>query len=294
MSGTEMLRFMGLEPGEVDCIEGGPPCASFSMAGKREKGWGSQSKYSEERVQSTRNLFDEYIRVVGEIKPKMFVAENVPSLISGEEPRKYAKDIITALTKKGYRCEARVLAASDYECPQKRERLFIQGVRNDLRHKKDTSVPTKPAWPVKSSYSYVLRDALEAAAPRNTQEQIDFAMFNEREIGRTWDVLEQGVSPVNKQYMAIRCHPEQHCPTITVVGARDISGAGPMHPSERRKFTIPEYMAIFGYPTDYKFTGEIPQQSERMARSVPPVLGRAISGAMRRNLNRSVVVTEEN
>ena len=291
MSGIQMLKFMNIKPGEIDCIEGGPPCASFSMAGKREKGWGSQSKYSEERIQSTRNLFDEYIRVVGEIQPKMFIAENVPSLASGEEPRKYATDIIRSLSEQGYRCEARTLVASDYECVQRRERLFIQGVRNDLVHKK-TGKPIRPSWPTPSSNSYFLRDALEVCRDRNTEQDIEESLLGDREIGRTWDVLEMGASPKNKQYMAIRCHPDEHCPTITVVGARDVSGAGPMHPTERRKFTVPEYMAIFGYPTDYQFSGETSQKCERMARSVPPVLGKAISAAMRRNLNRSTLSQE--
>lgn len=283
MSATEMLKFMNIPVGAVDCVLGGPPCASFSIAGTRLEGWGKQHKYSEERVQSTRTLFDEYVRLVGEIRPKTFIAENVTGLISGPEPRKYTSDIIQALTDKGYICEARVLNAADYECVQARRRLFIQGVRNDLRNK-HTGRQARPAWPVKSLNDYVLRDALDAAAPRNTPELVEEVMLRGLEIGRTWDILEIGATPANKQHASYKAHPDAHCQTLTVAGIRDLSAAGILHPTERRKFTVPEIMAIFGYPTDYIFPGKREQASERMGRSVPPIFGKAISAAMRRNL----------
>lgn len=283
MSGTEMLRFMNIAVGEVDCLYGEPPCASFSIVGSRLEGWGKQHKYSEERIQSTRNLFDEYVRLVGEIKPKMLLAENVTGLNSGDEPKKYISDIITALHDKGYNCQTRDLNSCDHESVQSRVRLFIQGVRSDLRIEK-TGRQARPAWPVKSKHRYMLRDALEVAADRNTDEQIEAVQLGDREIGRTWDILEVGATPENKQFATYKAHPDAHCPTLTVAGVRDLSAAGVLHPTERRKFTVPEIAVIFGFPKDFTFLGQREQASERLARDVPTPLAYAISVAMRKNL----------
>jgi len=67
----EILDTIGLKRGEVDVMEGSPPCASFSTAGKREAGWGKVVKYSETK-QRVDDLFFEFIRLVEGVQPKVF------------------------------------------------------------------------------------------------------------------------------------------------------------------------------------------------------------------------------
>lgn len=74
ISGGEILRALGLEPGDVDCVCGGPPCQGFSMAGKRD-------------IMDPRNsLIFDFARLVVEIQPKTFVMENVPGIRSMVTP----------------------------------------------------------------------------------------------------------------------------------------------------------------------------------------------------------------
>lgn len=103
-----------------DVVIGGPPCQSFSQAGK-------QKGVADDRGQ----LIDEFIRIVREAQPRYFVFENVSNLksIGGGA---LLKSIVQALTELGYNCESGVLNATDYGAPQKRRRLVILGCRKDL------------------------------------------------------------------------------------------------------------------------------------------------------------------
>jgi len=69
-------------------------------------------------------------------------------------------------------------------------------------------------------------------------------------------------------------------PTITATGGQT-GAAGPVHPLERRKFSIAEVKAICSFPPDYVLTGSFAQQWERCGRSVPPLMMKAIAEALR-------------
>src|SRR5207248_5858022 len=120
----------GLTAGEVDVMEGSPPCASFSTAGKRQAGWGQVRPYSDTR-QRTDDLFFEFARLVRGVRPKVFVAENVSGLVKGTA-KGYFKEILRALKGCGYRVEARLLDAQWLGVPQVRQRIIFVGVREDL------------------------------------------------------------------------------------------------------------------------------------------------------------------
>ncbi|MFF4403823.1 DNA cytosine methyltransferase [Streptomyces sp. NPDC001404] len=149
VQGREILEAIGLPVGEIDLFDGSPPCASFSTAGKREKGWGAVKAYSDTK-QRTDDLFYEYARLIEETQPRTFVAENVSGLIKGTA-KGYFKLILTRL-KRGYRVEARLLNASWLGVPQSRQRLIFVGVREDLS--------LAPAFPKPLPYRYTVRDAL--------------------------------------------------------------------------------------------------------------------------------------
>ena len=103
-----------------DVIIGGPPCQSWSEAG-RQKG-----------INDPRGkLFFEYIRILKLIKPKFFLAENV----SGMLHKKHA-DSVKRITKEfgdvGYQVSYKLLDANDFNVPQNRKRVFIIGIRNEI------------------------------------------------------------------------------------------------------------------------------------------------------------------
>ena len=83
LTGESILNKIGLNKGELDILDGSPPCASFSIAGAKEKMWGKVKKYSDTE-QRTDDLFFEFARILNDIQPKVFVCENVAGITSGE------------------------------------------------------------------------------------------------------------------------------------------------------------------------------------------------------------------
>jgi DNA (cytosine-5)-methyltransferase 1 len=105
----------------VDVLVGGPPCQSFSIAGKRDK-------------DDPRNaLFMEYVKYLDYFKPRAFIMENVIGMLSKKTATgEKVIDIIMGLLNREYNCIITKLYASDFEVPQNRRRVIIIGVRKDL------------------------------------------------------------------------------------------------------------------------------------------------------------------
>jgi DNA (cytosine-5)-methyltransferase 1 len=293
----DILEAIGKGTGEVDVLEGSPPCASFSTAGKREASWGRVRNYSDTR-QRTDDLFFEFARLLRGLQPKVFVAENVSGLVKGVA-KGYFKLILAELKASGYVVEARLLDAQWLGVPQMRQRLIFIGVRKDLG--------LRPVFPSPLPYRYSVREALpwitKVAYAGNdrirhlqwkssdqpvptvdqsgasltegaylsggafVEEEVDLSKYA---IGQEWDRLqpgEQSAKYFNLQKPAL----DQPCPTITQTGGNP-SAAGVVHPTERRKFTIAELKRICGFPDDFVLTGTYAQQWERLGRAVPPVM----------------------
>lgn len=118
---------------KADFLIGGYPCQSFSMGGRRQPNTDERSE-----------LYLEFARALNEISPLFFVAENVPGLmhVAGGEYLKEQLSLFKSCGKYGYNVTSKVLNAADYGVPQKRKRLFIVGVRNDLKLKYRFPDPT--------------------------------------------------------------------------------------------------------------------------------------------------------
>ena len=108
-------------PDDIDGIIGGPPCQSWSSAGLRKGIDDPRGK-----------LFYEYIRILSEIKPKFFIAENVSGMLD-ERNNKAVISICREFVKSGYDVRYALLNAADYGVPQSRERVFFVGFRSDLK-----------------------------------------------------------------------------------------------------------------------------------------------------------------
>lgn len=150
VTAKDMLRAAGVGIGELDVLDGSPPCEPFSTAGRRDATWNQQREYSGQ-TQRTDDLFYEFARLVEGMQPRVFVAENVTGLVKGRA-KGYFKRIMTALRACGYSVEARVLDASWLGVPQSRQRVIFIGVRNDLER--------TPAWPAPLAYQFTVRDAI--------------------------------------------------------------------------------------------------------------------------------------
>jgi len=293
----DMLEKMGLAKGELDLLDGSPPCASFSTAGKREKHWGEVKKYSDTK-QRTDDLFFEFARIVGGVQPRVFVAENVSGLIKGAA-KGYFKEILRALKGCGYRVEARLLDAQWLGVPQARKRIIFVGVREDLgldpvfpaplpyRYSVSDAIPGIATTLTNKSYPSVERSPGEpaptilAGGPSDKSGMVvpeggDLADY---EIGKEWDKLPPGGQSA-RYFSLVKPDPSKPSPTVTAEGGV-ASLASVTHPTERRKFSIPELRRICGFPDDFVLLGTYAKQWERLGRAVPPVMMEKIAVAIR-------------
>ena len=117
---------------ELDILDGSPPCSAFSMAGKREEGWGIEKDYANGRKkQVVDDLYFEFIEFIKRLQPKVVVAENVKGMLIGNA-KIYCKKIKQAFIEAGYEVQLFLLNASTMGVPQKRERVFFVARRKDL------------------------------------------------------------------------------------------------------------------------------------------------------------------
>ncbi len=119
LSVEECLRLARVQPGELDLLDGSPPCQGVSIIGKR-------------MLNDPRNqLFREFARLLRGLKPKVFVMENVPGLVKGKMKLLFA-EIMRELKASGYQVKCKKLNAMYFNVPQSRKRLIFVGVREDL------------------------------------------------------------------------------------------------------------------------------------------------------------------
>jgi len=318
VTGKDILSQIKLKVGELDLLEGSPPCASFSTAGNREKDWGKVKGYSD-TTQRADDLFFEYSRLVKEMQPKVFVAENVSGLVRGKALG-YFKLILAEFKSHGYEVEARLLDASWLGVPQARKRLIFIGVRNDIA----ADYGVKPTYPKPLAYRYTVRDVLpnvsrmklggkpdnwkKPDAPSPTIMASDAVtsptayfssggyiettdgIFQDPEtgapislekyaIGPEWDKLPPG-GHSKKYFTLVKSHLDEPAQTITAQGG-NVGAAAITHPTQKRKFTLDELRLLSSFPKDFKLTGTFEQRWERVGRSVPPIMARAIGETIR-------------
>jgi len=263
---SDILDAIDLRSGDIDILDGSPPCASFSTAGKREAGWGKVKKYSD-KEQRTDDLFFEYVRLLRGLKPKVFVAENVSGLIKGTA-KGYFIEIMKELKASGYRVSCKVLDAQWLGVPQARQRTIFVGVRDDLG--------IDPTHPKPLPYRYSLSDSI-LSVQTIPEAETDISRYA---IGAEWDRMGKSGTQSNKYFQLQRPLINEPCPTLTF-GAGALSCAGVVHPTQKRRFSIAELRRICAFPDDFIFTGTYAQQWERMGRAVPPVMMQKIAATIR-------------
>lgn len=261
---------------EVDLLSGGYPCQAFSYAGHK-KGL--------EDVRGT--MFYYYAKILEELMPKVFLAENVKGLVS-HDGGKTLKTMIEVFEQIGYKVQHKVLMAWDYGVAQKRQRIVIIGVRNDL------DVEFK--YPKPYEYKPVLKDALKdvpksdgSGYPDKKKKVLDLVP-----PGGYWRDLPEEIA---KEYMgksfysgggrtgmARRISWDEPCLTLTCSPSQKQTER--CHPVETRPFTTREYARIQSFPDDWLFEGSNSNVYKQIGNAVPVELGKAIGLSIIDLLNR--------
>lgn len=259
----ELLNYIS---GEVDGIVGGPPCQSWSEAG-------SMRGIDDDRGK----LFFDYIRLIAEIQPRFFLAENVSGMLA-KRNEEVVNHILSLFDEAGYTITLSLANAKDYNTPQERKRIFFIGFRKDLNINfifptGSTLTKNKPT----------LRDSIwdlqETAVPANENNKHNQASINNNEyfIGgfsprfmsrnrvKGWDEQAYTVQASGRQ---CQLHPQ--APKMVKVEKDKFKFAEGFEDLYRR-MTVREIARIQGFPDSFKFEYSAINDGYKMIGNAVPV-----------------------
>ena len=131
ITGKQIMEMTGLKVGELDILDGSPPCPPFSMSGTKKEGWNKEKTAYGMMQQNIEDLTWEMIRIAGEMKPKVIICENVKGLTM-DFARDHLNRMVADFEALGYATTYKVLNGIHFGVPQKRQRVFIVSVRDDV------------------------------------------------------------------------------------------------------------------------------------------------------------------
>mgnify|MGYP003393403632 FL=1 len=309
------IKSKELADGEkIDVIVGGPPCQGFSMAGRRIRG-GEGTFLNDPR----NELFKEFIRMVKEIKPKVFVMENVAAILNMHSGT-VRDEIIDSFRKIGYETKVRVLLAADYGVPQMRKRAVFIG--NMIGVDPEDFFPNKTHGP-KSKKPYVtageaILDLPKVSAGFGVFESEytpvkELSQYQKERRGRAKKLynheatqhdpriikllksIKEGEGrtslPVALQTKSVHSgafgRMNRNKPAYTITTRFDTPSVGRVtHPSQHRALTPREAARIQSFDDDFVFYGGKSSVGIQIGNSVPPLLAEAIAKKIFKILNR--------
>jgi DNA (cytosine-5)-methyltransferase 1 len=317
----EILKATGLNVGEIDVLAGGPPCQSFSTAGKRG---------TTDDPRGT--LLWQFLRFVEVLKPKFFLMENVRGLLSAalhhrpiakrpvkgglqlqpdEEPgtviQLFAQDL-EKIKDSPYHMDCFEVNAVNYGAPQLRERVFFIGNRYNVKvdfpdpthGTKETTKPLQPLLFSDESVSLLpwktLREAI-ADIQEDNPVIMDFSPRKKFYLsmvpeGSNWRSLPV---EIQKESMGKAWHAKggrsgwwrrlsYDLPCPTLVTMPNHASTALCHPTEVRALTLREYARIQEFPDDWVVCGKTHEQYAQIGNAVPVRLGQVAGEVIAENL----------
>lgn len=245
----------------IDGIIGGPPCQSWSEAGTLRGIDDDRGK-----------LFYEYIRILSEIRPKFFLAENVKGMMSNRH-REAVNGIVKQFKECGYDVSITLVNAKDYGVPQERERVFYIGFRDDLEI--DFKFPEK--LNTKITLKDAIYDLMDSAVPaldknhtnplcENNNEYFTGSfspMFMSRNRKKEWDEQAFTVQASGRQ-----CQIHPNAPKMVKVDKDKFKFQDGY---EYRRLSIREIARIQGFPDTFKFFYDNLNDGYKMIGNAVPV-----------------------
>lgn len=248
---------------QADLVQGGFPCQSFSYAGK---------KRGMEDARGT--LFFEFARCVKEVRPKIAVGENVRGLLNHDDGKTLAA-MVSILEDLGYRVAYKVVRSQYLDVPQKRERLIIIGIRNDL--------DTPFIFPKEKDYTISMREALKdcPSSPGQVYPEKKRQILSLIPPGGYWRNLPE---TLQKEYMGASYYLgggktgmarrlSWNEPSLTLTCSPAQKQTERCHPEETRPLNVREYARVQTFPDDWVFSGSITLQYKQIGNAVPVNLG---------------------
>ncbi len=263
LSVAETLERTGLEPGQLDVLDGSPPCQGFSTAGRR-------------LLDDPRNqLFREYVRLLRGLQPKVFVMENVSGMVKGKMKLVFV-EILKELKASGYNVSARLLNAMYFSVPQSRERMIFIGVRKDLG--------VLPSHPSGLKKIVTFRKAVIGLSETLQDEKTNHVWVDEVARGTKWigsaSQLKEGQKLIPHLPSSIRAWMDKPLPTIqknAMPNQPAYVRNSTIHPKQARALSVREMARCQSFSDEYLFADALRNGMQRIGNSVPPLMMKSIA-----------------
>ena len=267
---------------EVDVIIGGPPCQGFSIAGKRI-------------VDDDRNkLYKSFVKMVRHFKPKAFVLENVPNILSMADGA-IKRAIIADFEELGYKVVTKVLLASDFGVPQNRRRAIFVGKLDGSEYQYPTPTVEKPVT-VKEAISDLTYESVKNGSDYQYEPQSEYLRIMRRgssgvynheitvHTEKTQEIIAMVPDGGNYKDLPVELQQTRKVhiawtrlnsmkPSITI----DTGHFHHFHYEYNRVPTVRESARIQSFPDTFHFLCGKTSQLKQVGNAVPPLMAEAIA-----------------
>jgi len=304
VTGKQIMEMTDLKVGELDILDGSPPCPPFSMSGTKKEGWNKEKTAYGLKQKNIEDLTWEMIRIAGEMKPKVIICENVKGLTM-DYARDHLNRMVADFEALGYSTTYKVLNGIHFGVPQKRQRVFIVSVRDDVLDDIDMNwmllsslypepVDEEPTLEQaigdlrldneNSVEAYELRELMKKSAkykwlkrlPKNPDKVVS---VGDDVVGPWYDKVIKHRKKVGKTipeakhsfYQSRRVPWNQASHTLSEQGLQT-SLAVHLHVEEDRVYTTKESKRIMTLPEDYILTGTLNERLARIGLMVAPMM----------------------
>ncbi|MEM3819017.1 MAG: DNA cytosine methyltransferase [Nitrososphaerota archaeon] len=258
ISGRDILKTVG----EVDVVIGGPPCEPFTSINTKRM----VDPYDRLFTDRQGRLVLEFTRLVDELKPRIYILENVPELVS--EP--LGSMIRKIFNRVGYETHFNMLEAEKYGTPSRRRRVFISNLEIDLSGMEETPKCVQEVLgdlpPPGSLPNHSIISIGKSRLSRIKRLRWGQSLYKFRD-GRG-----------NIRYNWTRLNPKKIAPTI-------YGKARFIHPYEHRLLTVREQARLMGFPDNHVFYGGVDRQFDQVGEAVPPPLSKKIAKKIIKDMN---------
>jgi DNA (cytosine-5)-methyltransferase 1 len=252
VQGSQLLEALQLEPGDLDILDGSPPCQGFSTSGRRV-------------LEDPRNsLFREHLRLVDELEPKCVVIENVAGMVKGKM-KAVAGEIVSSLKARGYAVAAGVMDAQYFGVPQRRVRTVFLGSRVG-----QPRLPRPTSRPVPCGVALRGVEPDEMLWPRGPIERL---LCKHMQPGENGSHVMARIGRKKNNGGSAMLHPAEVAPTLT---KQTRSRVTLLH-WDRRQISIREALVLGGFPPDFILPGTFQKRWARIGNSVAPPMAREIA-----------------
>jgi DNA (cytosine-5-)-methyltransferase len=299
ITSLDLSKVFGEYVNKIDVVIGGPPCQGFSQKGKRKT------------INDERNfLFKHYVEVVKFVKPKYFVMENVPNLLTAEKGF-FLNEIKGLFKDYGYSIRYGILNAADYGVPQNRRRAIIIG--KYLANPPELPLPCKQKltiWDAISDLAYLESGEGEFEQEYRNSPKSDYEkkmrkeskiLYNHMATKHSALALERlSLIPPNagkevlpkkhitkSVYSGTWSRMKQNDVAVTITTRFDTPSSGKFtHPFLNRAITVREAARLQSFPDTFKFIGSKMSQMKQVGNAVPPLLARKIAHVIMNDIKR--------